>query len=689
MHKRAILTAIACSATAAAATDLTSMPYTWTSGDLNNALSLSVTALVPGIKVTTSVGTFTNASTGALSNDGQDVIAILGTGSAVAINNQGTISSPNVVQSSLNAIQINGALGTLTNGSASNTSASISAVNAAAVVFTSGNGSVGTIDNWGSITAAGGNPALALSATGALATGALTTLNNYGTIKSTGLTGGWLGAIYVSAGNTATLTNLNNLTGGVIWGVANQAIENNKNIGTITNAGAIKSDGMDAINNTGTITAITNSGWITGATGFYGVNNTGSITTLNNAQGTLTMTGSLPSNYNIILGGNSATYGKLTLTTSGSTTLANFGIHSGSIYSTRYASVLSGITAVSAGTSGTYAGQTYQLALQSGSTSVWDLLFPNYVAGPSASDTQNALSQSAVILRSVYSTQSTLMNNSLNYDCTVFSDNKVCVSGGGRVAITNNITNEKTSTLLIGSYKATRNMRMGAFIDQNAAVAHVEGVEIEKSPVYGVFGVWSQNPDQMGYELRLTGSWANQDITQTRQVVGSSEAGVGTAVLKSQAISAVMSYALPLSNSNWVASPYAGLRKTKITRGSYTETSAVATPLSYGDLTQSITTALAGMRMNKMYREKLYVTTSLGIEQHVTSNISTLDAAGMAGVTSTDFRATYGKTHPVASAGLVYEVAKDQRISFNAIYRKEAYQSHGTSTGVLMYQVGI
>lgn len=263
MHKRAILTAIACSASAAAATDLTSMPYTWTSGDLDNALSLSVTAIVPGIKVTTSVGTFTNTSTGSLSNDGQDVIGILSAGSAVAINNQGTISSPSVVQNSLNAIQINGALGTLSNGSASNTTASISAAGAAAVMLASGNGAVGTINNWGSITAAGGNPALAL-----MATGALTTLNNYGTIKSSGLSGSWHGAIYLEPGNTPTLTNLNNLTSGVIWGVANHAIENNKNIGTITNAGTIKSDGMDAINNTGTITTITNTGWITGATGF-------------------------------------------------------------------------------------------------------------------------------------------------------------------------------------------------------------------------------------------------------------------------------------------------------------------------------------------------------------------------------------------------------------------------------------
>jgi outer membrane autotransporter protein len=201
--------------------------------------------------------------------------------------------------------------------------------------------------------------------------------------------------------------------------------------------------------------------------------------------------------------------------------------------------------------------------------------------------------------------------------------------------------------------------------------------------------VWNQNPDLMGYEVRLSSNWSDQSITQTRNVVGTSEAGVGSASLKTKAISAVVSYAMPVTDSTWVASPYVGVRKTKVSRGGYTETSAVSTPLTYGDLTQDITTALAGVRTSKKYGDDLHVTASVGVEQNVGSNISTLDATGVTGLTATDFSANYAKTRPVASVGASYAVAKNQRISLSAIHRKEAFQSSGSTTGLLMYQVGL
>jgi hypothetical protein len=307
----------------------------------------------------------------------------------------------------------------------------------------------------------------------------------------------------------------------------------------------------------------------------------------------------------------------------------------------------------------------------------------------SQTDTQAALLQSAAALRSVFNQQSAVVNNSLNYDCTVFAENGVCVSGGGRFVTTNNITGDQSSTLLVAAYKALSNMRVGMFIDQNVPTANNAGITPDKNPTYGVFGVWNQNPDAMGYEVRLSTSYANQNLSQTRNVVGTSEAGVGSAYLTSQAMSGVVSYAMPVNDSTWIASPYVGVRKTKINRSGYTETSAVTTPLTYGDLTQDITTALAGVRTSKKYGDDLLVTASVGVEQNISSNISTLDATGVTGLTATDFSANYAKTRPVASLGASYAVAKDQRISFTAMYRKEAFQSSGSTTGLLMYQVGL
>jgi hypothetical protein len=42
-----------------------------------------------------------------------------------------------------------------------------------------------------------------------------------------------------------------------------------------------------------------------------------------------------------------------------------------------------------------------------------------------------------------------------------------------------------------------------------------------------------------------------------------------------------------------------------------------------------------------------------------------------------------------ASAGASYAIDKNQRISLSAMYRKEAFQASGSTTALLMYQVGL
>ena len=439
---------------------------------------------------------------------------------------------------------------------------------------------------------------------------------------------------------------------------------------------------------------------------------------MNNAQGAwitagpLTYSGKLPNQYNIVIL-SQTNYGQLSVSSVSNssptmafniygntgTTLVN-GVAASSVGAYTYANVLSGIARNKlSGLTGTYTGgYSYEL-VETSTPDTWDLVVTlggggngggnQSQSGPSAADTQDALKQSAAALRSVYNVQSMLVNSSLNYDCTVFAENGVCVSGGGRFTTMNNITGEQMSTLLVAAYKPTKSVRVGAFIDQNANSANVTGIAVDKSPMYGVFGVWNENPDAMGYEVRLSTSYANQNITQTRPVVGTSEAGVGSASLISQAMSGVVSYAMPVTNSTWIASPYVGIRKTKINRSGYTETSAVTAPLTYSDLTQDVTTALAGVRTNKKYSDDLYVTASVGVEQNVSSSISDLNASGVTGLTATDFSANYTKTRPVASVGASYAVAKDQRVSLNVMYRKEAFQSAGSTTALLMYQVGL
>jgi len=516
----------------------------------------------------------------------------------------------------------------------------------------------------------------------------ITTMTNSGEIKAmnSGDTAISSYAVGVKVRAGSSIVNFNNTANGVINGLNAIEVVSLGSITNFINDGQLS--GSTGIKVSGSIENLTNNGNISGTlgSGIY-VAPTGLIGNLNNAQGggsPLTYSGVLPTNYKIIIG-SPASYGKLSVTSPSGNT--NFGIFSGSTVAIgTYSSVLSGLTSNNINnTAGTYGAYNWSLVNSSGA--IWDLVIA--LGGPSAVDTQDALKQSGAILRNVYNMQTALLSNSLNYDCTVFAENGVCVSGGGRFATTNSITGEQTSTLLVAAYKAMSNVRVGAFIDQNIPTTNVTGIAVDKSPMYGVFGVWNENPDAMGYEVRLSTSYANQNITQTRPVVGTSEAGVGAASLLSQAMSGVVSYAMPVTDSTWIASPYAGIRKTKINRGGYTETSAVTAPLTYSDLTQDITTALAGVRTSKKYSDDLYVTASVGIEQNVSSNISDLNATGVTGLTATDFSANYAKTRPVASVGASYAVAKDQRVNLNVMYRKEAFQSAGSTTALLMYQVGL
>ena len=525
------------------------------------------------------------------------------------------------------------------------------------------------------------------------------------------------GAIYESFSDALTINGssavINNSgTIGTINNGGNYGITVTGDVTSLTNTStgyiggtSVSTDSDYGIVNSGTVVTITNMGAIVGLS--YGIYNFGTIGTLNNAQGVgntngaLTYIGVLPTNYNIIITSTS-NYGQLAVTSgTGNTT---FGISS---LSTRgngilgsYSSIITGLTNTQLGVTGTSVtgtsngyGYTLTESVTTPTAEVWDLTITSapapIVTGPSTADTQESLTQAATALRSVFNQQTAVINNSLNYDCMVFAENGLCVSGGGRFSTPNSITGERGSTLLVASYQALKNVRVGGFIDQNVSSTNSTGVSIDKSPMYGVFGVWNQNPNLMGYEVRLATNWSDQNITQTRNVVGTSEAGTGTASLKSQAISGVVSYAMPVTDSTWVASPYAGVRKTKVTRGSYTETSAVTTPLTYNDLSQDITTALAGVRMNKKFSDNVYVTGSVGVEQNMGSSISTLDATGVTGLTATDFNANYAKTRPVASAGASYSIDKNQRISLSAMYRKEAFQSSGSTTALLMYQVGL
>ena len=199
-----------------------------------------------------------------------------------------------------------------------------------------------------------------------------------------------------NSGSASTIGSLNN-AGIISAGSGGYGIYNEGAISSLSNIGVISAGvGGNAILNNGIISTMTNTGTVSVGAGGVGITNNQTIDTLNNGQGSgnangaLSFSLNLPKNYNIILGNNAGTYGKLSVSNAmswdGVSGKTDFGIYGGLVKSSTYSEVISGVDPSFfnySSLSGSYGGYLYNLVLENGTagtTNVWDLLFPAYVA---------------------------------------------------------------------------------------------------------------------------------------------------------------------------------------------------------------------------------------------------------------------------------------------------------------------
>lgn len=553
----------------------------------------------------------------------------------------------------------------------------------------SGSGSGRGIDNGGTITTLNNSGAISSQDTAVMNSSNITNFTNNGTINGIGS-----GSAVGNTGTIGALTNNGTLSSGhsgspvVLW--------NNGTINSFINNGTITSgyDGVELDSSTSTIQTLTNNGTITSgqSSGIYIF--AGSIGTLNNAQGVgnssgaLTYTGALPTNYNIIING-PTNYGQLAGSSVTGTT--NFGIYSGSSITARlYAGVLQGLTTSNVGATraGQYNGMTWTLALEAGSSSVWDLSF----AGPSTSSTQQSLVNSSASLQNIFTLQNSVLANSFTYDCAVFDKNNVCVSAGGRYTAVQSNGPNNTSALLIGAYRLSPNYRIGAYADQNLSVNNAgSGISLGNStPLIGLFGVWNEKLDGTGTEVKVSAAYGQKNATVTRQVVGLSEAGSGSSNLNSQGAQILGKYGFAVAD-NVIVSPYAGVRYTQNNMGGYTEstTSSVTAPLTYSALNTKATTALAGVGVNYKVIPQAMLFASAGVESDMTTSNGTYSATGVTGLTPINFNPNPVKTRATATLGAYYDIEKNHRVGITGIYRQEPFSSVSTTSVLATYTVGL
>ena len=555
--------------------------------------------------------------------------------------------------------------------------------NEGVISVSGGNGISGTgvITNSGSVSATG-------SYNWGIAAGQGSDITNSGSISAHS-TSTYASGIIIGGGGSgnSSITNASNATIQA-FGSDSRGVELQTN-SILNNAGIISGGIVGVIVFTATNVSITNTGSILGGVTYGGIFNTAVITTLNNAQGAgntngaLTYRGALPTNYNIIINAPTS-YGKLAVITSTGSTA--FDIYAGSsVAAGTYASVITGTSSVTH-TSGTYDGLTWVLNNSSGT---WDLVF----TGASTTYTQASLHSLASRLRGAFSSQAVATNfaNMNTYDCDLFDDKGICVSVGGQQTYVDNPSSNLTSTVVVAGYKVSPTLRIGGFLNQNINNNTVAGVHISNAnPLMGLFAVWNQNEDHLGYQVKVANAYQDKDVSTIRDAVATSEPGRGSTTLNTQSFVGELSYAFLANEDKTLVRPYAALRYTRIKQDGYTEaTSAgVTAPLTYAALEDRSTTALVGVKLNHKLADKVNLTGSLGIEQDLYHQVDNLTATGVSGLTSENFNDNIKRTRPVASIGAYYMPVKNQRIAADLYYQQLPFQSTASTTAYVNYTIG-
>jgi len=266
----------------------------------------------------------------------------------------------------------------------------------------------------------------------------------------------------------------------------------------------------------------------------------------------------------------------------------------------------------------------------------------------------------------------------------------LCISTGGRYTNTITPSGDSTGALLIGGYRVNDNVRIGAYLDQGVSSSLPSGISLKQhNPLFGAYAVWQARQDGLGAQVKVAAGYNDSDMTVTRAVVGTSEAGSGSTSLISQAVSLVGSYGVEMQGS-WIASPYIGIRYTDVKSGGYTEASSatVTAPLSYASLSQSTTSLLAGIRWTGKLTDRVGLNGSAGVEQDVSNNNSNYTATGVAGLTPIVFNTDINKTRPVASIGTTVSIDKRQQLAFSVFYSEQAFSNSSSTSAYGTYTIG-
>mgnify|MGYP003334210049 FL=1 len=618
-----------------------------TSSGVTNNGTFTNNGQAPGV---TNAGTFTNGANGtaaSLINTG--TATNNGTITGTVTNNAGTFTNAGTTGDWYNAATVNntgtmgngtnvgtftngGAVGTVTNntGGTFTNNGTTGAVANNATFVNNANKTTGAVANTGTFTNAGTTGAVTGNTgtfTNTGTTGAVTNSTG-GTFTNSGTTGDWL--------NNGTLTN----TGTMANGTNNGTMANSGTLGNVTNTGTLTVSGVSQIGdlvNSGTYNA---TGLTAGSSGRnYTQTGTGITIIDGNKQYSTNGTASLAGG--IVVNNSPTAIGKYTYFTADSVT---------GQYDTL----------------ATSSPGNYRLAYTPTAVQLWLM--------PDNSVTQGQVDSLANNLNSMNSLASSSATGALGSDCAVFGEKGGCVSVSyGNTKVASGDLNSGGVTVV---KSIDPNWRVGVYTNQQLNNPTLGNVTYKSnSPSFGGFVGWNENADGIGLGVQVSAISGKGEYT-----IGSDKTGV-----KSDAVQAKVSYSKPISLDTTVT-PYVGLRHTTFKMDGYTEQGPVF-PLTYGNVNQRATDLLAGVSVSKRLDDKFTGNVSAGVVQNLDNSAGSVNATSDMGNFS---KALSGGryTSSALSAGLTYEVAKDQKINATVGWQQRNLTNANIGSAGVSYVVG-
>jgi autotransporter-associated beta strand protein len=372
------------------------------------------------------------------------------------------------------------------------------------------------------------------------------------------------------------------------------------------------------------------------------------------------------------------------------------------------------------GASGTYSPTRYTLVTSGGRAGTFDTLSTNIdtyttlgyflsyddnnaylTLGPDYINTTSALLRNFEQVKSVFASQAGLQISGLNYDCSTFGENNVCLSTGGR---TSHVFNKSDafdgqtpmmqSALLIGAYRIDPTIRLGGWIDQNINTQNANIKMSNPIPMFGIFGVYDPSGNNTEWQLKASASYSEKDLNITRQQLQNTEAGFGKTTFKGLAAQLDLAYAFSDLVPNTFVSPTVGVRYYSGHTNDYSEesTSTVQVPVSYNKFKEASGVAFAGLKLDGDILPQLRYSASAGVETDIKRNNPTYSgSSSIFGLSSFNLQGNSSPrdTRAYANAGLGYIIDKTQSINFGVYYREDQFRNIESFSSILTYTIGL